>query len=89
MYAIICLALKHAHPSGVFFQAFLCENEGEKKAAAAKRDLDAKDAALAEAREQLKAHRDAVNDKHREILKTSRNDPVKVRCARNGVPSGV
>lgn len=59
-------------------QEFLCEDEGREKALAAKLDLEGKKAVLADADKQLNAAREAVNDKHRELLKTTRNDPLKV-----------
>lgn len=62
-------------------QASLCEDEGREKALAAKLDLEGKKAVLADAEKQLNAAREAVNDKHRELLKTTRNDPLKVSSA--------
>lgn len=59
-------------------QAFLCEGESKEKFIAAKLDLDAKIVAQIEAQERLHLAREAVNEKHRELLKTTRNDPVKV-----------
>ena len=44
----------------------------------AKLDLDAKEAAQKRAQEQLSTARQAVNEKHRELLKTSTSDPLKV-----------
>lgn len=45
---------------------------------AAKLDLEAKTATQRDAQEQLNTAREALNDKHRELLKTTRHDPIKV-----------
>lgn len=58
-------------------QASLCEGEGKEKLLLAKADLEAKAEAQEEAQERLHAAREALNDKHRELLKTTRNDPIK------------
>lgn len=52
--------------------------EGKEKAAAAKLDLDAKEATKKRAQEHLGTAREAVNEKHRHLLKTSSDDPLKV-----------
>lgn len=61
-----------------FVQAFLCEGESKEKFLAAKLDLNAKIVAQSEAQERLHIAREALNEKHRELMKTTRNDPVKV-----------
>ena len=52
--------------------------EGKEKAAAAKLDFDAKEATQKRAQEHLGTAREAVNEKHRYLLKTSSDDPLKV-----------
>eukprot|EP00903_Cladosiphon_okamuranus_P009107 g8702.t2 len=60
-------------------EASLCEGESKEKFLAAKLILEAKRAAQRGAQERLKIAREALNDKHRELLKTTRHDPIKVR----------
>lgn len=59
-------------------QASLCEGESKEKFLAAKLELEAKAATQRDAQERLNIAREALNDKHRELLKTTRNDPIKV-----------
>lgn len=59
-------------------QATLCEAESKEKYTVAKADLNAKTVAQKDSDERLKAAREAVNSKHRELLKAARNDPLKV-----------
>lgn len=61
-------------------QASLCEGESKEKFLAANIDLNAKVVAQSAARERLQIAREAVNDKHRELLKTTRDDPFKVHA---------
>ncbi|CAM9696552.1 unnamed protein product, partial [Ectocarpus sp. 12 AP-2014] len=57
----------------------LCEAESREKFIVAKADLNAKTVAQRGSDERLKAAREAVNNKHRELLKAARDDPLKIR----------
>lgn len=71
----------HAFTSGICFQVFLCQAENKEKAKAAIIDVTLKEAELTQAQERANATQEAVNDKLRELLKTTRNDTLKVLCA--------
>lgn len=65
-------------PMVLLLQATLCEAESKEKLIVAKADLNANTIAQRDSDERLKAAREAVNNKHRELLKAARDDPFKV-----------